>query len=183
VRLWFINNLGPISSHGITWWVARYIQRCWGRRRCFHCLDVEQRRRADPATFSHVFNPIHTAGATQCELRRWYERSRRQSRPGLQFPVLLSYYSSLITNMVRSVTSDVIVEQKCISVDQNSRSQTTAVFSFQIVDRIRRQSSWASCDCVHTTDAPQLDSCVASVGGVYLALFDATKTTFQWKSI
>jgi len=36
---------------------------------------------------------------------------------------------------------DVIVE-KVINIDQNSRSQN-AVFSFQIVDRIRRQSSWA----------------------------------------
>jgi len=38
--------------------------------------------------------------------------------------------------------NDVIVE-KVINIDQNSRSQSAA-FSFQIVDRVRRQSSWAS---------------------------------------
>jgi len=38
--------------------------------------------------------------------------------------------------------------------------------NLQIVDRIRRQSSWASCECVHTADAMQLDSCVASASAV-----------------
>ena len=37
--------------------------------------------------------------------------------------------------------NDVIVE-KVANIDQNSRSQT-AIFSFQIVDRIRRQSALA----------------------------------------
>jgi len=46
--------------------------------------------------------------------------------------------------------SDIIVE-KVINIDQNSRSQTARpMFSFQMVDRIRRQSSWASCElCSH----------------------------------
>ena len=61
--------------------------------------------------------------------------------------------------------NDVIVE-KVINIDQNLRSQT-AVFSFQIYDRIRRQSSWASCEyCTHTADADadatRLESWVAS---------------------
>jgi len=43
----------------------------------------------------------------------------------------------LVTSALRH--NDVIVEQ-VINIDQNSRSQT-AMFSFQIVDRIRRQSS------------------------------------------
>jgi len=40
--------------------------------------------------------------------------------------------------------NDVIVG-KVIDIDQNSRSKT-AMFSFQIVGRIRRQSSWARCE-------------------------------------
>jgi len=43
---------------------------------------------------------------------------------------------------------DVIVE-KAINVDQNSHSQT-AMFSFQIVDQIRRE---LVANCVHTADA------------------------------
>ena len=42
-----------------------------------------------------------------------------------------------------------IIDEKVISIDQNSRSET-AMFSFQIVDRIRQQSSWDSCElCSH----------------------------------
>jgi len=44
--------------------------------------------------------------------------------------------------------NDVIVK-KVITIDQNSRSQTameSVRLVFQIVDRIRRQSSWASCE-------------------------------------
>jgi len=66
--------------------------------------------------------------------------------------------------------NDVIVE-KVINIDQNSRRQT-AMFSFLIVDRIRRQSSWASCElCSHRRcrrDATRQLSCVG-VGGVYRA--------------
>ena len=44
--------------------------------------------------------------------------------------------------------NDVIVV-KVINIDQNSCSQS-AMFSFKIVDPIRRQSSWASCElCSH----------------------------------
>jgi len=48
-------------------------------------------------------------------------------------------------------------------IDQNSRSQT-AMFSFQTVDRIRRQSSWASCElCSHRRrNATRQSSRVAS---------------------
>ena len=46
-----------------------------------------------------------------------------------------------------------VIVEKVINIDQNSRSQTameSGLFSFQIVDRIRRQSSWASCElCSH----------------------------------
>jgi len=64
-----------------------------------------------------------------------------------------------------------VIVEKVINIDQNSRSQT-AMFSFQIVDRIRRQSSWASCKlCSHRRrrrDATrQLRHVV--VGGVYWA--------------
>ena len=41
--------------------------------------------------------------------------------------------------------------------------------SFQTVDRIRRQSSWASCECVHTADADTTKQ-FRRVGGVYWAL-------------
>jgi len=67
--------------------------------------------------------------------------------------------------------NDIIVE-KVIDIDQNSRSQSV-MFSFQIVDRIRRQSPWASCElCSHPhrrRDANWGLSRVG-VGGVYWAL-------------
>jgi len=62
-----------------------------------------------------------------------------------------------------------IIDEKVINIDQNSRTQT-AMFSFQIVDRIRRQSSWAIASYVHTADATQLDSCVASASAVCIGL-------------
>jgi len=60
-----------------------------------------------------------------------------------------------------------------INIDQNSRSET-ATFSFQIVDRIRRQSSWDSCEfCSHhrrRRDATRLDSWAALASAVCFAL-------------
>jgi len=64
--------------------------------------------------------------------------------------------------------NDVIVE-KVISIDQNSPSQT-AMFSFQIIDRIRRQSSWASCElCSHPRRRRDATRQLRRVGGVYWA--------------
>jgi len=68
--------------------------------------------------------------------------------------------------------NDVVVE-KVIHIDQNSPCQTameSVLISFQIVDRIRRQSSGASCElCSHRRrrrDATRLDSWVASASAV-----------------
>ena len=55
--------------------------------------------------------------------------------------------------LFRLVTSDDIMTsllKKVINIDQNSRSQT-AVFSVQIADRIRRQSSEPVANSVHTS--------------------------------
>jgi len=72
---------------------------------------------------------------------------------------------------------DVAIVEKVINIDQNSRSQT-AMFSFKIVDRIRRQSS-SSCDlCSHRRrlcDATRQLRCVG-VGGVYWALSACMRT-------
>jgi len=87
--------------------------------------------------------PTPTRLSCQVKSCRRCERSRRQSWPSLQFPVLLSFD---VGDKWRH--NDVIVEQ-IINIGQNSRSQTT-MFSFRIVDRIRGQSSWASCEfCPH----------------------------------
>jgi len=49
---------------------------------------------------------------------------------------------------------------------------SAVVTQLTIVDRIRRQSSWASCDSVHTADAyaTQLDSWVLSASAVCIGL-------------
>ena len=67
------------------------------------------------------------------------------------------------------VIGDVIVE-KVTNIDQNSRSETD-MFSFQIVDRIRRQLSWASCElCSHRRRRRDSTGQLRRVGGVYGAL-------------
>ena len=81
------------------------------------------------------------------------------------------------SRLLRLVTSDdwrhndVIIE-KVINIDQNSCTQTV-MLSFQIVDRICRQSSWAGCEYnTHRRrrrDATRQLSRVG-VGGVYWAL-------------
>jgi len=64
--------------------------------------------------------------------------------------------------------NDVIVE-KVINIHQNSRSQTV-VFSFQIFDRIRRQSSWTSWKfSSHRRRRRNATRQLSRVGGVYWA--------------
>jgi len=70
--------------------------------------------------------------------------------------------------------NDIMVE-KIINIDQNSCCQTAieSLASFQIVDRIRRQSSWASGQfCAHPRRRRDLTRQLrrVGVGGVYWAL-------------
>jgi len=95
------------------------------------------------------------------------ERTRQQSWPSLSCAVELL---GLVTDKWRH--NDVIVE-KVINIDQNSRTQT-AMFSFQIVDRIRRQSSWANCElCSHRRRRRDIILQMSRVGGVYWAWWSA----------
>jgi len=74
-------------------------------------------------------------------LCRRCERACRQSWLSLQFPVLLSYWDWWHNG---------VTVEKVSNIDKNSLSQTAihgvCLASFQIGDRIRRQSSWASCE-------------------------------------
>jgi len=104
--------------------------------------------------------PIHPADATQLSscvasaVCTQFANSWRQFRrdwtylPTAKSTVVTHFTISCAVELLRLVTSDDImtsVLKKVTNIDQNSRSQT-AMFGFQIVDRIRRQSSWASCE-------------------------------------
>ena len=117
-----------------------------------------------------VLYPIQNADATQ--LSSWVA-SLLWTHPSA---VVTQFKISCAVELLRLVTdkwrhNDVIVD-KVINIHKNSRSQT-AMFSFQIVGRIRRQSSWASCElCSHRRrrrDATRQLRRVG-VGGVYWAL-------------
>ena len=84
------------------------------------------------------FSPIHTSDADATQLSSWVA-SAVWTHPSV---VVTQFTISCVGEKRRH--NDVIVE-KVINIDQNSRTQT-AMFSFQIVHRIRRQSSWASCE-------------------------------------
>jgi len=79
---------------------------------------------------------LHTADATRLNCRVGFCQA------------VCTHPSAVVTQfkfpmLLRLVTSDDIMTsllKKVINIDQNPRSQT-AMFSFQIVDRIRRQSS------------------------------------------
>ena len=89
---------------------------------------------------------------------------------------------SCAVGLLRLMTSDEIMTsslKKVINIDQNSHS-LTAIFSFQIVDRIRLGSRRELvANCVHTTDADatQLDSLVASASAVCIRLYEASPET------
>jgi len=61
--------------------------------------------------------------------------------------------------LLRLVTSDDIVTSLLKRLSISIKIHVVKpLFSFQIVDQIRPQSSWGSCEyCVHTADATQLD--------------------------
>jgi len=95
---------------------------------------------------------------------RCCEHTRRQSWPSLQ--CFLSCWAIKFGDKWRH--NDVIIE-KDINIDQNSLSQT-AMFRFKIVDRIRRQSSWASCELrSHRRRGRNSTRQLRRVGGVYWA--------------
>ena len=88
------------------------------------------------------------------ESRRRCECTRRQSWLSLRFPVLLVIkwrHNDIMMPLLKSYQYR----------PKSTWSIRTAIFSFKIVDRIRRQSSWASCEfCSHRRR--QLNSWVES---------------------
>jgi len=100
------------------------------------------------------------------------ERTRQQS----WWPSLQNFLCSWAIEVGDKWRHNDVIVEKVINIDQNSRRQTAmdyelyevCLVSFQIVDRIRRQSSWASCKfCSHRrSDATQLVSWVASASAV-----------------
>ena len=116
-----------------------------------------QKRRGNIAVVPTI--SLYTPPTRRVESRRRYERTRRQSWSSFTI-------SCAVGDKWRH--NDVIVK-KVVNIDQNSGSQI-AMFNFQIVDRIRRQSSLASCEfCSHCRCRRGSTRQLSRAGGVYWA--------------
>ena len=88
--------------------------------------------------------------------------------------IVTQFTTSCVVELLRLVTSDVIMtsllKKLSVSMKIHVVKRLWSLFGhFQIVDRIRirRQSSWVSCEfCIHIVDATQLDSWVASASAM-----------------
>ena len=93
------------------------------------------------------------------------KHTRRQSWPSLQFPVLLSYWGWWLTSddVMTSLLKSYQYRSKC---PQSNRYGVWSVskLSTEYVGSRRELVE----NCVHTADATQLDSCVASASAVYI---------------
>ena len=106
-----------------------------------------------PGSVDAMLSPIHTADADATQLSSWVA-SAVWTHPSAVVidPV---YIISCAAELLRLVTSDDIVTSLLKSYQYRSKftsSNPSSLFvvSFQIVDRIRRHSSWASCEfCTH----------------------------------
>jgi len=99
-------------------------------------------------------------GVASC---RRYKHTRRQSWPSLQFPVLLSYWGWWQDDIMTS-----LLNKLSISIKIHVVKPLWSLVSFQIVDRILRQSSWDSCElCSHRRRRRDSSRRLRRVGGEY----------------
>ena len=110
------------------------------------------------ATYAQYTPPTPTRRNCRVASRRRCEHTRRQSWPslGLQFPVLTT--DDIMMSLLKNLSISIKIRVVCLA-------------SFQIVDRIRQQSSWASCElCSHRRRDATRQFPLVGVGGVYWAL-------------